>query len=164
MNLNPLTQIDLYIIGATIVVFIGTYFALRSIFTDRIVSVMEQRRERCEAADAACEEARMTVVRAEEEANAIAAQTAEEAESLVQLAREKALAEKSRTLTHARERSERILRDGRSEIEEEKEREIARVRTEAIECVGLACEKVAGDVDPETVSTTVDRVVARTIQ
>ncbi len=164
MNLNPLTQIDIYVIGATIVVFVATYFILRRVFTDRIVAVMEERRMRCEAADEACQEAQTLLAQAEAEAAAVAEKTAEEAEALIQVAREQAQTEKSRTITQARERTETQLRAGRDGIEEEKQREISRVRTEAIECVGLACEKVAGDVDAEVVSATVDRVMARTIQ
>jgi F0F1-type ATP synthase membrane subunit b/b' len=164
MNLNPLTQIDLFVIGATVVVFVVTYFVLRHVFADKIVAIMEERRTRCEAADDACQQAQALLAQAEAEAAELADKTSEEAEGLIQFAREQAQTEKGRTIGDARERTEARLRAGREEIEEEKGREVSRVRAEAIECVGLACEKVAGEVDSEIVTATVDRVVARTIQ
>ena len=38
------------------------------------------------------------------------------------------------------------------------------MRTEAIECVNLACEKIVGEVEDDVVTATVDRALARTIQ
>lgn len=164
MDLNPLNQLNVFIIVATMIVFAVTYFALRRLFADKVVRVMEERRVRCEIAEQMCQDAQATIAQAEEGAQALSNKTAEEAETLIQVAREKAQAEKAHALSEARKRTEVQLREGRSAIEKDKQTEIARVRTEAVECVNLACEKIVGDVEGDVVNTTVDRVLARTIQ
>jgi F-type H+-transporting ATPase subunit b len=164
MDLNPLNQLNIFIIAATVVVFVATYLMLRRFFADKVVRVMEQRRVRCEVAEKLCQEAQASIAEAEQAAAELGTTTGEEAEGIVQVAREKAQVEKGQALTEARKRTEELLREGRAEIEREKQAEIARVRTEAIECVGLACEKIVGEVEGDVVTATVDRALARTIQ
>lgn len=164
MDLNPLNQLDPLIIGATVLVFFATYLMMRRVFSDKVVRTMEQRRLRCEAADELCREAKAQINEAEEGAAELAERTAEEAEGIVQIAREEAQVNKGKAVAEARKRTEEQLREGRAHIEREKDAEIARVRTEAIECVNLACEKIVGEVEDDVVTATVDRALARTIQ
>lgn len=164
MDLNPLNQLNIFIIAATVVVFVATYLGLRRLFADKVVRVMEQRRVRCEVAEKLCQEARASIAEAEQGATALAATTADEGEGIVQVAREEAQVEKGKAVTEARKHTEELLREGRATIEREKQVEIARVRTEAVECVGLACEKIVGQVEDDIVTATVDRALARAIQ
>ena len=164
MNLNPLMQIEPYVIAGTILVFASTYLVLRRMFADRVVGVMEARRVRCESAAARCEEAHTLITEAEAEAATVVEEAAQEAEGRIQVAREQAELEKGRVVREARDRAEALLREGRMTISAEKEREISLLHREAVECVTLACDKIVGPVDPDVVNTTVDRVVARAIQ
>ena len=164
MDLNPLNQLNIFIIAATVLVFVGTYLALRRIFADKVVRVMEERRIRCEVAEQLCQEAQASIAEAEQGATELAEKTADEAEGIVQVAREEAMVAKGKAISEARRQSEEELRACRQRIEQEKQAEIARVRTEAIECVNLACEKIVGQVEGDVVTATVDRALARTIQ
>jgi F0F1-type ATP synthase membrane subunit b/b' len=62
------------------------------------------------------------------------------------------------TMTQAA--SER-LEKGRTEIAQEREAEIDRLRAEASECVGLACGRLLGEIDQAAVEGAVDQLMAR---
>jgi len=164
MDLNPLAQIDLVTVGITILVFVATYILMRKIFFDRTVAVMEVRHQRCDEAARACEEARTHIVAAEQQAAEVMADARAQADAVVTAAREEAEAEKSSRIAEARQAAETRLQQGRKEILEARDREIAALRAEAVECVGLACEKLAGSADPDVVTGVVDRLVTKTLQ
>lgn len=163
MELNPLAQIDPIVIGGTIVVFSATYVAMRKVFFDPVIDVMEERHARCKDAAHVCEEAQVLVATADSEALAAVEAAREEADRLLAESRQAAEAERDRRIAHARERVERALEVGRAEILEAKEAEVEALTKEARECVGLACAKLVGRVDDEVVGDVVERVVARTL-
>jgi len=164
VELNPLTQIDLITVTLTILVFIATYWLMRKVFFDKTIAVMEAREVRCRDAEEACHQAQTIIAQAERRAEEIAAATHEEAEALITSAREEAEEEKVSLLAHARQQAEARLQEGRTEVLAAREREITSLRTEAVECVGLACEKLAGHADPDVIDSVVDRFVTKTLQ
>lgn len=164
MDLNPLAQIDLVTVMITVVVFIATYVTMRKVFFDRTIAVMETRQQRCDEAARACEEARTHIVAAEQKATQVVSEARTHADEIVAKAREQAEAEKTARIAQARQEAEKRLQQGRAEILAARDREIASLRAEAIECVGLACTKLAGTADPDIVSGVVDRLVAKTLQ
>lgn len=164
MDLNPLAQIDLVTVVITILVFVATYLAMRKVFFDRTVAVMETRQQRCDEAARQCEEARTHIVAAEQKAAQAVADARTQADEIVAKAREQAEAEKVARIAQARQETETRLQEGRAEILSARDREIAALRAEAIECVGLACEKLAGTADADIVTGVVDRLVAKTLQ
>jgi len=164
MDLNPLAQIDLLTVSITIVVFGLTYWLLRKVIFDRTIAVMESRQARCDQAALECEEARKQIVAAEQESAQMLAAAQEKADALVAKAREQAEADKLVRIADARQAAELRMQQGRAEILAARDREIAMLRTEAMECVGLACEKLAGTADPDVVAGVVDRMVTKTLQ
>lgn len=164
MDLNPLAQIDLLTVCITMAVFVLTYWAMRRVYFDRTIAVMEARQARCDAAAAACEEARGEVVAAEQEAARITAEAQERADTLVATARTEAEAAKTASIAEARQAAELRLQEGRAEILAARDTEIAALRAEAVECVSLACGKLAGSADADVVEGVVDRLVAKTLQ
>lgn len=163
MELNPLAQIDPVIIGATIAVYTGSYFALRRVFFDPTVDVLETRAKRSEEASEACRVARESIEEADARAESVRAAARDEAEAIVARAREEAEALKVTRLAEARERTEAQLREGRAVIAEAREREVAALKAEARQCVGLACEKLAGAADPDVIESVVERLVAKSL-
>ncbi len=164
MELNPLAQIDLLIVAVTIVVFVGTYWALRKVMIDRTVAVMEARRRRCREAETAASEALALTAEADRRAEEIAESARQKADSIVTDAREAAEAEKTFRVAAARARIDQRLRSGRTATLAEREAEVAALKLEASECVGLVCGKLAGPADPEVVAGIVDRLVSKTLQ
>lgn len=164
MELNPLNQIDLITVALTILVFIATYWLMRKVFFDKTIAVMEAREVRCRDAQEACNQAQTIIAQAEHRAEEIEAATREEADALVARTREEAEKEKVSLLAQARQQAEARLQEGRTEVLAAREREITSLRTEAIECVGLACEKLAGHADTDVIDSVVDRFVNKTLQ
>jgi len=164
VELNPLNQIDPITVALTIVVFIATYWLMRKVFFDKTIAVMEAREVRCHDAEEACRRAQAVIAQAEHRAEETAAATHDEAEALITRTREEAEEEKVSLLAQARQQAEARLQEGRTEVLAAREREITSLRTEAIECVGLACEKLAGHANPDVIDSVVDRFVNKTLQ
>lgn len=164
MELNPLAQIDPITVGTTVVVFGATYWLMRKVYFDKTIAVMEARELRCRTAEESCNKAQALIREAEERAQEIEAATREEADALVTHAREEAEEQKTSLIAEARQHAEARLREGRTEVLAARELEIASLRTEAIECVGLACEKLAGTADPDVINGVVDRFVTKLLQ
>jgi F-type H+-transporting ATPase subunit b len=159
MEMNPLAQIDWRVIVATVVIFVGSYFALRRVYFDSVIEAMEDRRDYLDDCDEACKEARATIAAAEQDAQ----QTAERAQTmrtaLLDKARERAQAEREARVAAAKAEADERLAEGRRQIAAERAAEVEWLRREARQCVSLACSKLVGDVDQETVAPVVDRVI-----
>ena len=161
MQLNPLMQLDWRVILATMFIFVATYFVMRRVFFDKVVAVMEDRRERVDECQGRCAEARALIETAQKEADETVSSAEAERESLLSAARERAQSERSAKIAGAEHAAERHLEQGRLEIASAREREIVRLVREAHECVGLACAKLVGPVDDETIAPIVDRIVEK---
>ena len=161
MEMNPLAQIDWRVILATIVIFVATYFALRRVYFYPVIEAMEDRREDLEDCDEACERARSIIAAAEDDARLTAEQAETERTALLEKAREEAQAERERRVDGAKAEAEERLAEGRRQIEAERAEQVEWLRTEARECVTMACSKLVGDVPEETVAPVVDRVIEK---
>jgi F0F1-type ATP synthase membrane subunit b/b' len=161
MQLNPLMQLDWRVILATVLIFVATYFVMRRVFYDKVVAVMEDRREHIDECQGKCAEARALVETAQKDADEMVASAEAERESLLSAARERAQSERSAKIADVQHTAERRLEQGRLEIASERQGEIARLVREANECVGLACAKLVGPVEDETIAPIVDRIVEK---
>lgn len=156
MELNPLAQLNAIAIVGAAAVFVLTYFALRRVWVDRVVAVMEARRARTDEAARMCAEARRTIAFAEEEAARIVGEARLEAETFLEGERQCALKESEVRLTEAHQRVELRLEEGRVAVSKERDAELELMRREAEECVQLVCSKLLGEVDAQVVSSAVD--------
>jgi F0F1-type ATP synthase membrane subunit b/b' len=164
MELNPLKQLDPAVVVATIATFSVTYAVMRKVYFLPTIAVMERRNaRRLEAEDKYAEiqrllaDAEQEAARIHEEANEKAREEAEQSRAESAVAREARLAA-------ARAQAEALLEEGRASVREEAESERAKLRTEALECVSLSCEKLFGTVDRAVVESNVDRVIAKTVR
>ena len=161
MQLNPLMQLDWRVILATVLIFVATYFVMRRVFYDKVVAVMEDRREHIDECQGKCAEARALVETAQKDADEMVASAEAELESLLSASSERAQSERSAKIADVQHTAERRLEQGRLEIASERQGEIARLVREANECVGLACAKLVGPVEDETIAPIVDRIVEK---
>lgn len=163
MELNPLKQINPMVVVAVIIIFTGTYYTLRKIFFLPLIEVMERRNERIKNSRLQVEEAQRAVNQAEKEADEIVSKAKEEADSIVRNMSEKLEELKKFQIEQAREEADKFLEDGRKEILLTKDVEQAKLRKEAVECVGLACGKLLGKVEANTVESVVDKLMTKRI-
>lgn len=163
MNLNPLEQIKPLTILATVGVFSATYLVLRRTVFLPLVNVMEDRRERVDEGREAGYEARRELEAAVRAAEARLAQAHIEADGVLQASREHAEREREKRIAQAQAEAQHVLDGGRATIMSARDAEIATLRAEALDCVSLACEKLAVPLDPMTAGTIVDAVIAKRI-
>ena len=163
MELNPIKQLDPAVIGATVATFTVTYIVMRKVFFTPVIDVMEKRHARAQAAEEKYAEANEIVATAETECGRIREAANEDVNALLSKSRAKVEEVRETRLGEARAEAERLLDEGRAAIREEAELERARLRSEAVECVSLSCEKLFGRADPAVVESNVDRVIAKTL-
>jgi F-type H+-transporting ATPase subunit b len=163
MSLNPIDQLEPVTIGATIAVFTTTYFVLRKTVFVPLVSVMQDRFERVEAGRRAAEEAHRIV----EQAEATAAESERlarlEGERIARAAREKAERIRDERVAAAEAEAAGILEVGRTKIATARNAEVTALRTEAVDCVRLACDKLLVPIEPQTAEAIVDGVIAKRV-
>ncbi len=161
MELNPLKQINPVVVVSVIVIFTCTYYILRKIFFLPLIEVMEKRHERIEGSKVKLIEAQKIVGRAEKEASATVAGARENADSISRDMRERVEEVRKERIDAAKKEADEFLETGRKEILMSKEAEQAKLRKEAVECVGLACDKLLGKVETNTVETVIDKLMAK---
>jgi F0F1-type ATP synthase membrane subunit b/b' len=164
LNLNPMGMIEPVVIVAVILIIIATYFALRRFFVMPYLHMLETREQLIETANGQRLEAETCTREAADAAEKAVAGAAAEAEQIRSEARERAEDARRVHLEAASSAASALLEEGRARIAADRERERERMRAEAIECVGLACRQLIGDVDADAVATTVDRLLARQAQ
>jgi F0F1-type ATP synthase membrane subunit b/b' len=161
MNLNPIAQISPVVIVAAIVIVVVTYFALRRIYVAPYLDVLDARDEIFDAANADYATAEELVSAAEAQAEQLVAEAATKAEAMKAAAAESAASYRRTKVAAAQDAATSQLVQGRAEIDEVREREVARMREQACECVRLACARLVGEVDDDVVTATVDRFLVR---
>jgi F0F1-type ATP synthase membrane subunit b/b' len=161
MNLNPMTQIDPVVIVGIMLIVSVTYLLLRRVFVLPYLHVMEERERMFEAADARHDEADASVRTAKENAERLIADAAAQAEKLRTDATERADAYRTQRLGAATAGASSVLEKGRELIASDRARELEGLRTEACECVGLACQRLLGKADDTAVASAVDRALER---
>ena len=161
MELNPLKQINPVVVASVIVIFTCTYYVLRKVFFLPLIEVMEKRHERIQNSQLQLTEARRIVGQAEKEGSEIVAKTREEADSISRDMRERIEEIRKAGIDSAKEEADKFMEDGRKGILMSKEAEQTKLRKEAVECVGLACDKLLGKVETNTVESVIDKLMAK---
>jgi len=163
LNLNPLSQIDPIVIIAVAVIFIATYVALRKVFVLPYLAVMEQRERLLGEADEQIRQAEELLRAADLDAETALTQAAQSAEELRAQARERADEYRRAKVDEATRAASERLERGRAEIAAARDTELAQLRGQAIECVGIACTQLVGAPDREAIEAAVDRLMARRV-
>lgn len=163
MNLNPFDQLNPVTIGATVVIFSGTYVIMRKTVFAPLVSVMEDREERLRRGAAAAEEARTRLCEAEVKAEETRNMARIEADDILRRSRERAEKHREAVVAEAQAQAHRVLDDGRAKLAAARDAEIAALRAEALDCVGLACDKLLVPAERRTAEAIVDSIIAKRI-
>lgn len=161
MNLNPIDQLDPVVILVTAVVFVLTLFALRKVFVLPYLAVMDARERLFDDTDERAAETERALASARIESEQSVATATAEAAQLLTDARDRADAYRRERLDTATRAASQRLERGRAEIAEARANELAQVRQQAVDCVGIACTHLLGESDTKAVETAVDRLMAR---
>jgi F0F1-type ATP synthase membrane subunit b/b' len=162
-GLNPIDQIVWWVILAVIGVFSATLVVLRRVFFLPYIEVMEKREVELEAAEAVLAEAERIVAEAEPEAQRITTEVRDKADELLRRTREEDDAYRQQTIETAMQESSAVLEKGRARSAAAREAEVAQLRLQAVECVTLACDKLLGSSDTDSVTAAVDKLLARRV-
>lgn len=163
MELNPLNQVRPITIGSVVVIFGATSYVLRKTFFVPLIEVMEKRYARIAESQAKLDEAERIASEAEQQAEEVVEKAKEEAAAIVRESREKAEELVQARLEAAKKEAEETLAEGRKEIREIQEKEQAKLRKEALDCVHVACNKLFGKVEPNMVESVVDKLIAKKV-
>lgn len=161
LNLNPIDQLDPIVIVFTAIAFVLTLFALRKVFVLPYLAVMDAREQMFAEADGRASETEAALEAARVESGQAVAAATVEAEQMLADARDHADAYRRERLDTATRAASQRLERGRAEIAEARANELAQVRQQAVDCVGIACAHLLGEADPKVVETAVDRLMAR---
>lgn len=161
VQLNPLEQINPAVIGAAVAVVVVTYFVLRKLFFLPYIAVMDERATRVEAARALREEARGIADNAAWEVADIESKMKLAVAEAERGAEEQSAAYHKDTIAATVAEIDESLKRGRLDITADAEKEAAGLRTQAIDCVGLACEQLLTRRDSMLIESAVDRALAR---
>ncbi len=164
LNLNPISQLDPVVIVAVIVLMFVTYFALRRVFVMPYLRVMDERSQLFELADERHRQAGDAVREADYESERALTEAAAAAEQLRADARERAETYRRERVEEATATASERLERGRADIATEKAIEVEALRSQAIDCVDLACGQLIGGASDEVVQAAVDRLLSRRIQ
>jgi F0F1-type ATP synthase membrane subunit b/b' len=160
VSLNPLEQLDPVAIVAVAAIFLVTYLVLRKLLFLPLLSVMERRAQRLDAARAARDQADALVTRARGEADAIVAGAREAADRLDREVKEELARLGQARRAEAGARAQEIVAAGRDEAARLREAEDARLADELLPLSRQALQKLLGAVDEEALRVMVARVLA----
>lgn len=163
LNLNPIDQIHPVVVVAVMLIVVATYFALRKAYVFPYLHVLEEREQIFEKADAENAEATQCVSEASAACELMVAEAVAEAEAMRAEAHGRAEQYRRAQVTKATNAAAARLEEGRAQIAQARSAEVERLRSEAAECVQVACGQLVGEVDDDLVSATVDRLMARQV-
>ena len=161
LNLNPLASIQPITIVLIIAIFVATYFAFRKVFVYPYLAVMQEREHLFDEADEALEQADEVDRRAREEAERILDEAAKYAEEARLASATRAGEYQRQRVGEATTKAAGILEEGRAKIATERAEQHERLRSQVDDCVGIACKRLLGNVEPQMVDDAVDRAMAR---
>ena len=161
MQLDPIGQLHPYVIVATMVIATLTYVMLRRWLFTPYIAVLDERQVRLDAGRERLAEAEAIRQQAVWEVASIESDARTKVEAIEHDALEEAETYRKSTMDAAIHDVDKLLAKGRTEIAEGREQETARVRSEAVTCVGIACRRLFGDADPLIVDSSVDRAIGR---
>jgi F0F1-type ATP synthase membrane subunit b/b' len=164
MDLNPINQLAAWWVIPAVMAIVGmTFVVFKRVFVIPYVLVMEERDRNLESAEDILAEAERIVAEAEPEAQRLVAEAREQADSILRTAHDETETYARAAVERSMEESARSLEEGRAKMSSAKEAELASLRQEAVECVGLACEQLLGSTDADKIEAAVDRLFARKI-
>lgn len=163
MDLNPLNQIRIEVILAAAGIFWVTFLVLRKVYFLPYIEVMEAREAKLREAELLMSEATAILEDAQQQASDVVNEAKERADRVAREASEKAEEYRRAALAAAGDEVGRMLEAGRSRIAKAREAETAALRDEALECVGIACNKLVGEADENVVRGAVDKLLARRV-
>lgn len=161
MDLNPINQLEWWVMLPVGVVIILTYIGLRRFFVLPYVKVMEEREGIFMTADEQREQAQTVRAESEHEAEAILSAAREEADTQVKAARDQAESYRTQVLETASSETSRRLEQGRGEIDRARTKARTHMREQAIDCVQMACTRLLGTSTKDSASEAVDEALAR---
>jgi F0F1-type ATP synthase membrane subunit b/b' len=156
-----MTQLDPVIIVGMVLIIAVTYVLLRRYFVMPYLQVLEGRERLYELSDSRTDEAEESVKVAQQHAEDVVSEAAEQAEKIRSDARATADEYRTQCVGEATALATASLEKGRERIAKERAGELEKLREQARECVGLACERLLGNADAETVGSAVERALAR---
>jgi F-type H+-transporting ATPase subunit b len=162
MQLDPIGELGYwYVIPATCAIVAVLYVLLRRMLFTPYVAVLEERQARVDAGSERMAEAEAVAQQSVWDVAWIESEARSKAEAVGHEALEEAEAYRKRTMDQAIRDVDGMLATGRAQIAKDREQETARVRAEAISCVGIACVQLFGKADPLIVESSVDRAIDR---
>lgn len=164
MDLNPINQLDLVTMAAVALIFIATYAGLRRFFVLPLLSVIREREVMVEAAREDQDEAAGLLEAANTDAESVLGEAREQADTMLTQAREESLEQKREQVAAATREASQRLEAGRAEIAQGREKAMKLMRTQAVECVGIACGQLLGSVDERSIGEAVDKLLTRYAQ
>lgn len=164
ISLNPIDQLDPVVIIATMLIFSATFAVLRKVFVLPYLVVMEERESMFESADNRVAQAKALLEEAEVSSERSLSDARAAAEELLRKANDEGEAYRKERLASATTAASTRLEAGRTQIEHARQEELARLRQEAVDCVGLACGRLLGETDEEAAASAVDRLMSKRVQ
>lgn len=166
IDLNPLSagQLSLVTMAVVAVIFLATYFGLRKFFVLPLLAVMRERGRMVEAARDDQNEAARVLESANTDAASTLADARAKADTLLAEAREESLEAKREQIAAATRQASQRLEAGRAEIAQAREKSMAMMRDQAIECVGIACDELLGSAEQPSISDAVDKLMTRYVR
>ena len=146
------------------VIFLATYAGLRRFFVLPLLAVMRERGGMVEAARDDQDEAARLLESANADAEAMLSDARAKADTMLAEAREESLEAKREQIAKATRQASERLEAGRSDIAKARERSMAMMRGQAIECVGIACGQLLGETEERSVGEAVDKLMTRYAQ
>jgi F-type H+-transporting ATPase subunit b len=160
MVLDPLAQINLITVAATIIIFIVTLAALRRVVFLPVIRVMELRAARIENARRDKAQAQARLEEGRREADQILAAANAEAAQILDAARAECAAIRRNRMQQATAEADAILAAGRVQAADLRQSELARLEEELTTCAGQTLARMIGTVDATALRFTVKRVLA----
>lgn len=161
MPLDPLGQLNPYVIVATLTIVAVTYVVLRRWLFEPYIVVLDERQQLIDVGRERLAEAEAITRQAAHDVSIIEADARAKVEAIQHEAVEEAEALRKRAMDQAIKDVDDLLAGRRAEIAQAREVETARVRTQAVDCVGLACSQLFGQADSLIVESSVDRALDR---
>jgi F-type H+-transporting ATPase subunit b len=161
MQLDPIGQLDPYVIVATLAIVAVTYVLLRRWLFTPYLAVLDERQTRLDAGKERLAEAEAVAKQAVWDVASIEADARAKAAVIEHDSLEEAETHRKRTMDAAIHDVDKLLAKGRAEIAKDREQETARVRAEALTCVDSACSQLFGKADAMIVESSVDRAIDR---
>jgi F-type H+-transporting ATPase subunit b len=160
MVLDPLAQLRLDAVCAVVAISLVTFALLRRVFFAPLLTVMERRGRRIEAATAARAEAQRLLDEARSRAEALLAGARDDAERLLDAARAEGARAREAAVGRATAEARALLAAAREEALALERAARARFEEELCACVAEVVERVSGRADEPTVRLLVRRALA----